>query len=431
MLDIERIRKHPDEVRAGLEARGAPPTLVDDFLELDEAWRGVRFRIDEMRARQKSASKEIGALFKEGKKEEAEARKAEAAGLSDDIATAEEERRALEERRRELLLEFPNPCHEAVPVGPDETSNRVERTWGEPRSYDFEPKAHWDLGAELGILDLPTAARLAGSRFPMLRGAGARLERALASFMMDLQTREHGYTEISPPYMANADTLTGTGQLPKFEEDLFKVEPGGWYLIPTAEVPLTSIPAGEILAADDLPMRFAALTPCFRSEAGAHGRDTRGIMRVHQFLKVELVWITRPEESWDALEELTRHAEEVVKRLELPYRVSTLSTGDVSFASARTYDVEVWLAGQQSWREVSSCSNCTDFQARRAGIRYRPEPGAPPLHAHTLNGSGIALPRTWVAIVEHYQRADGGVDIPEVLRPYMDGLEAILPAQAG
>jgi seryl-tRNA synthetase len=315
---------------------------------------------------------------------------------------------------------------DSVPRGADESANRVERTWGEPRKFDFEPAAHWDLGPALGILDFERGAKLAGARFTVLRGAGARLSRALAAFMLDLQTREHGYVEVAPPILNNAETLLGTGHLPKFETDLFKTREG-LYLIPTAEVPLTGLHRDEILAADSLPLRYTAFTPCFRAEAGAAGRDTRGIIRQHQFDKVELVSLTAPEDSAVTLKLLTSHAEEILRRLELPYRVVCLSTGDLGFASAKSYDLEVWLPAQNTYREISSCSNCESFQARRANIRFRRDAGAKPEFVHTLNGSGLAIGRTLVAVLENYQRADGSVEIPAALRPYF-GTEAITRA---
>jgi seryl-tRNA synthetase len=319
------------------------------------------------------------------------------------------------------MLKVPNLPHETTPLGKSEQDNPVIRTWGQPREFAFEAKNHWDIGPDLGILDFERAAKLSGARFSILMGDGARLERALIQFMLDLQTGEHGYTEVLTPFMVNAATLTGTGQLPKFEEDLFKVSPGDLYMIPTAEVPVTNIHAGEILDGDDLPLRYAAYTPCFRSEAGSYGKDVRGLIRQHQFNKVELVWLTKPEHSQEALESLTGHAEEILKRLEIPYRVIALCTGDIGFSAAKTYDVEVWLPGQQTYREISSCSDCSDFQARRAGIRYREEKKGKPRFVHTLNGSGLAVGRTLVAVLENFQQEDGTVVIPEVLRPYMGG----------
>jgi seryl-tRNA synthetase len=324
---------------------------------------------------------------------------------------------------------MPNLPHESVPVGKDEAANRVERLVGEPRSFDFEPKAHWDLGPELGILDFERGAKVAGARFTAYFGAGARLERALISFMLDLHTGEHGYTEVLPPFIVNADSLLGTGQLPKFAEDLFHLEGYPLYLVPTAEVPVTNLHRGEILEEAALPVRYAAYTPCFRSEAGSYGKDVRGLIRQHQFNKVELVHFTKPEASYDALEELAGNAGRVLQLLGLPYRVVTLSSGDMGFSAAKTYDLEVWLPGQSAYREISSCSNCEDFQARRAEIRYRPEGGGKPHYAHTLNGSGLAVGRTLIAILENYQQEDGTVTVPERLRPYLGGLETIGPRE--
>ncbi|MEM1183338.1 MAG: serine--tRNA ligase, partial [Acidobacteriota bacterium] len=325
-------------------------------------------------------------------------------------------------------LGFPNLADASVPVGEDESSNREERRIGEPRAFDFDVKAHWDLGPELGILDFERAAKLSGARFAVQRGAGARLERALISFMLDRHTGEHGYEEIHPPYLVGPAALRGTGQLPKFEDDLFKMTSKELYLIPTAEVPLTNLYAGEVLDEAALPMRLTAYTPCFRAEAGSHGRDVRGLIRQHQFNKVELVQLTTPDKSFDALEALTGHAEKILQALELPYRVLTLSSGDMGFSATKTYDLEVWLPGQDAYREISSCSNCGDFQARRAGIRYRPAGGGKSQLVHTLNGSGLAVGRTLIAILENYQDADGSVRIPEALRPYLGGLGRIAPA---
>jgi seryl-tRNA synthetase len=315
-------------------------------------------------------------------------------------------------------------------VGEAESANRVERLVGEPRQFDFEPKAHWDLGPELGILDFERGAKIAGARFTAYFGAGARLERALINFMLDLHTTEHGYTETLPPFIVNSAALVGTGQLPKFAEDLFRLEGHDYYLVPTAEVPVTNLHGNETLEESQLPLRYAAFTPCFRAEAGSYGKDVRGLIRQHQFNKVELVHVATPEASWDELELLTANAEKVLQLLELPYQVVTLSTGDMSFSSAKTYDLEVWLPGQEAYREISSCSNCTDYQARRANIRYRPEGGGKARFAHTLNGSGLAVGRTLVAVLENYQQADGTITIPEALRPFMGGLEKITPRDA-
>jgi seryl-tRNA synthetase len=324
-------------------------------------------------------------------------------------------------------MTVPNIPHDSVPVGGDETDNTEVRRHGTPRDFAFTPRAHWDIGVELGILDFDRAAKMSGARFSVYLGEGARLERALIQFMLDIQTREHGYVEVLPPFLVTAEALQGTGNLPKFEEDLFKVREKELYLIPTAEVPLTNMHREEILEADALPIRYAAFTPCFRSEAGSYGKDVRGLIRQHQFNKVELVSLTTPDDSYEELERMTGCAEEILKRLELPYRVVTLCTGDMSFASAKTYDIEVWLPGQDRFREISSCSNCTDFQARRAKIRYRPAPKSKLKFVHSLNGSGLAVGRTLVAILENFQNQDGSVDIPEALRPYLNGLAQIAP----
>jgi seryl-tRNA synthetase len=344
--------------------------------------------------------------------------------LKEDIRGLEEETERVEAELTSVERGIPNAPQDTVPRGADERANRVERSWGEPRKFDFEPAAHWDLGPALGVLDFERGAKLAGARFTVLRGAGARLSRALGAFMLDLQTREHGYEEIVPPLLNNAETLFGTGQLPKFEQDLFLTREG-LYLIPTAEVPLTNLHRDEILDAEALPLKYTAFTPCFRAEAGAAGRDTRGFIRQHQFDKVEVVMLTAPESSGAALETLTGHAEEVLRRLELPYRVVSLCTADLGFASAKTYDLEVWLPGQNAYREISSCSNCESFQGRRANIRFRRATGARPEFVHTLNGSALAIGRTLVAVLENGQRADGSVEIPPALRPYMDGITKI------
>jgi len=350
---------------------------------------------------------------------------AEMKALKDEIHALEEETASLEARLTEIEARVPNAPDASVPRGKDESANREERRHGDPRTFAFPPKPHWEIGERLGILDFDRAAKIAGARFSLQFGAGAKLERALSSFMLDLHAGTHGYIEVLPPFLVNAASLHGTGQLPKFEEDLFRT--GDYFLIPTAEVPVTNIHRDEILDAASLPIRYTAGTPCFRAEAGAAGRDTRGLIRQHQFDKVELVWFSRPEESFDALESLTGHAEEVLRRLELPYRVVTLSTGDLGFGSAKTYDIEVWLPGQDAYREISSCSNFTDFQARRANIRFRRAESEKPEFVHTLNGSGVAIGRTIVAILENYQREDGSVEIPGALVPYMGGLTTISP----
>ena len=426
MLDLNYVRENIDKVRAGLNARGAHTTALDDFTRADEERRRVIAESDQLNAQRNASSREIGALMKEGKKDEADARRAEVNTLKSRIAELDQLRDRAEERMREMLSTLPNVPHESVPVGADESENTEVRRWGNAPEFSFEPKDHVDLGTALGILDLERASKIAGARFAILNGAGARLERALINFMLEVQTREHGYLETLPPFIVNRAALFGTGQLPKFEADLFKLEdPRQFYLIPTAEVPVTNYHREEILDASQLPMRWAAYTPCFRSEAGSYGRDTRGVFRQHQFEKIELVKYSLPENSYDELESLTRDAESILQKLGLHYRVVNQCTGDLGFGSAKSYDIEVWLASQNAFREISSCSNYEAFQARRAQIRFRRAGGAKPEFVHTLNGSGLAIGRTWIAVLENYQQEDGSVIIPEVLRPYMGGLERI------
>ncbi|HKQ53030.1 MAG TPA: serine--tRNA ligase [Pyrinomonadaceae bacterium] len=426
MLDLNFVRDNLDKVRAALEARQFPTAALDDFARADAERRRVISESDQLNAARNAASRAIGALMKEGQHEEAEARRREVGEMKEHMAELDRVRDEAEARMRELLSTLPNIPHESVPIGADEAANREERRWGQPREFDFEPKDHVELGAALGILDFERASKIAGARFSILRGAGARLSRALVNFMLELHTREHGYQETLPPFIVNADSLFGTGQLPKFEEDLFKLtDERGLYLVPTAEVPVTNYHREEILDGSQLPMKWAAYTPCFRSEAGSYGRDVRGLIRQHQFEKVELVKYALPENSYDELDALTRDAETVLQRLGLHYRVVTLSTGDLGFGQAKTYDIEVWLPSQNTFREISSCSNYETFQARRAQIRFRRSGGAKPEYVHTLNGSGLAIGRTWIAILENYQQADGSILIPEALRPYMNGMEKI------
>ncbi len=426
MLDLNYVREHLEAVRAALSARGMPATALDDFAQADGERRRVIAESDALNAERNTASRVIGALMKEGRREEAEAQRKQVGDLKDRIAELDQKREQAEARLRELLSALPNIPHESVPVGKDESANVEIRRWGTRPEFDFEPKDHVDLGTSLGILDLERAVKVAGARFAILNGAGARLERALIDFMLDLHTRQRGYQETLPPFIVNASALFGTGQLPKFQADLFKLEDErGFYLIPTAEVPVTNYYREEILDASQLPMKFVAYTPCFRSEAGSYGKDTRGVIRQHQFEKVELVKYTLPENSYDELESLTRDAETVLQRLGIHYRVVALSTGDLGFSNAKTYDIEVWLPSQNAFREISSCSNYEAFQARRANIRFRRGGGAKPEFLHTLNGSGLAVGRTWIAILENFQQADGSVVIPEVLRGYMRGLEKI------
>ncbi len=426
MLDLNYVRENIDHVRNALKARRGDTTALDDFARADEERRRVIGESDQLNSQRNASSREIGQLMKEGKKEEAEALRAEVGGLKNRIAELDQLRAQTENRMHELLSTLPNIPHESVPLGESEADNVEVRRWGNAPEFNFEPKDHVDLGLSLGILDLERATRLASARFAILNGAGARLERALIDFMLDVHTREHGYTETAPPFIVNSNSLFGTAQLPKFEQDLFKLrDDRELYLIPTAEVPVTNYHREEILDASQLPMKWAAYTPCFRSEAGSYGRDTRGLIRLHQFEKVELVKYALPENSYDELESLTRNAETILQKLGLHYRVVTLSTADVSFGSAKTYDIEVWLPSQKTFREISSCSNCEAFQARRAQIRFRRAGGAKPEFVHTLNGSGLAVGRTWVAILENYQQEDGSVVVPEILRPYMRGLEVI------
>ncbi len=417
MLARELYRNQADEVRAALRRRRSDVDL-DELLTTDRSWRQVLVEVEELKARRNAGSKEIGALFKAGETEKAQTLRAEMASVGEQIKTLEERAHTLESTLGDLELRVPNIPLASVPEGASSDDNVELRRWGNPPGFDFEPKAHWDLGPALGILDFERASKVARARFAVLRGAGAALERALMTYMLDLHTRQHGYTEVLVPYLVNSSALIGTGQLPKFADDLFHISDSDLYLVPTAEVPVTNLHRDEILEAEQLPLRYCAFTPCFRAEAGSHGQDVRGLIRQHQFHKVELVQLVEPELSWAALEELTGHAEAVLQGLDLPYRVVALCTGDLGFSSAYTYDLEVWLPAQERYREISSCSNFTDFQARRAGLRYRGANGKPrPLH--TLNGSGLAIGRTLVAILENYQNADGSVRVPDALRPYL------------
>ncbi len=426
MLDLNYVRENLETVKKALETRNFPTDLLDKFAELDAERRRVIGEADKINQIRNSSSKEIGALMQTGRRDEAEAKKAEVAGLKDKQSELETKRDEAETEMKDLLANLPNIPAEGVPVGADESANVEIRKWGEPKEYDFEVKDHVDLGETLGILDLERAVKITGSRFAILNGAGARLERALVNFMLDVHTTEHGYTETLPPFMVNRKSLFGTNQLPKFEEDLFHIKDEREFaLIPTAEVPVTNYHAEEILEAKDLPKYYTAYTPCFRSEAGSYGRDTRGLIRQHQFEKVELVKLTLPENSDEEHEKLTANAERILQLLGLPYRTVVLSTGDLGFGARKTYDIEVWLPSQNTYREISSCSNCGDFQARRMNLRLRRAGGAKPEFVHTLNGSGLAVGRTWIAILENYQQADGSIQIPEILQPYMNGLERI------
>jgi seryl-tRNA synthetase len=426
MLDINFVRDNLDLVTTKLRTRGFSTEVLDRFSHLETERRSNIRQVDELKAVRNRESQEIGTLMKAGKKEEAESRRQEVRRIGEEIAERETALNAIKGVLNDLMIGLPNLPHDSVPVGQDESANQEITRWGTPRVFDFEPRDHVDLGTALGILDLERAAKISGARFAILTGLGARLERALINFCLELQTKRHGYEEVLPPFIVTANTLFGTGQLPKFEADLFKLtDERGLYLIPTAEVPLTNIYADEILDGARLPIKMTAYTPCFRSEAGSHGKDTRGLIRQHQFDKVELVKITRPEDSYDELESLTHDAEAVLEELGLAYRRVALATGDLGFSSAKTFDIEVWLPSQNTYREISSCSNCESFQARRAGIRFRREQKSKPEFAHTLNGSGLAIGRLWLALLENYQQADGSVVIPQALRPYIDGLERI------
>ena len=422
MLEAKYIREHLDEVRDRLARRGQAVNL-DQFLLIDGERRKNLQEWERLRALQKKVSDEVSKKKKEG--QEASELIAEMKKVSQEMKDLDVVVQEKEKALQDFLLTVPNLPHSSVPVGKDSADNVEVRRWGEIPRFDFKPKPHWDIGEDLGILDFKTGAKLAGARFTLYLDLGAKLERALINFMLDLHTREHGYHEVLPPFMVNRTTMTGTGQLPKFEEELFKLDGTDYFLIPTAEVPVTNIHQDEVLEEGMLPLYYTAYTPCFRKEAGSYGKDVRGLIRQHQFNKVELVKVTRPEDSYDELEKLTSNAEEVLKRLKLPYRVITLCAGDMGFSAAKTYDIEVWLPGQDDFKEISSCSNCEDFQARRAKIRYRISGKSKTEYVHTLNGSGLAVGRTLIAVLENYQQADGSVLIPEVLRPYMHGIERI------
>jgi seryl-tRNA synthetase len=425
MLDPAFVREHLDAVKDGLRRRGLDPDAeLRAFLDADAERRTLLPEVEGLKREQNASSEEVARARREGRDVSAVVAANKARGQR----IKELERRVVEidEARTRALAGIPNLPHASVPVGRSAEENVEVRRSGEPRAFDFEPKPHWELGAALGILDFERAARMSGARFSVLMGAGARLARALIDFMLDVHTRDHGYTEVAPPLLVNTAALTGTGNLPKFEQDLFKIS-GEWdlYLIPTAEVPLTNLHREEILDGRTLPLSYTAYTPCFRSEAGSYGADVRGLIRQHQFDKVELVKITTAEQSFDELETLTANAESILERLGLPFRTVALCTGDMGFASAKTYDIEVWLPSQKTYREISSCSNTEAFQARRAGIRYRPGGAGKAQFAHTLNGSGLAVGRTWIAVVENYQQADGSIVVPEALRPYMRGIAKI------
>ena len=426
MLDIKFVRENPDLVDKACESRQNAHWDREKFFELDEERRSVIAEVEALQAARNSASKEIGQLMHEGKKEEAEAKKAEVAANKERIATLDDRRDAVEKELFDLVAAIPNIPHEDVPYGKDDSDNPEVRRWGTPREFDFEPKAHWDLGPELGIIDFDRGVKLAGTRFYLLGGMGARMERALINFFIDMHNKA-GFKEWWPPVITNHDSLFGTGQLPKFDEDLYHVQPD-LYLIPTAEVQLTNIHRDEVLDGSKLPLMYTAFTPCFREEAGSAGRDTRGIIRVHEFDKVEMVKFAKPEDSMNQLESMVAEAELCLQTLGLPYHVVTLCTGDIGFSATKCYDIEVWLPSYNNYKEISSCSNCWDFQARRANIRYKdPAEFKGTRLVHTLNGSGLAVGRTMAAIMENYQNADGSITVPEVLVPYMGGVEKIVP----
>ncbi|MEW6618339.1 MAG: serine--tRNA ligase [bacterium] len=423
MLNIKFIRENLDKVRKALLDRGAEKNLLDEVISLDEQRRKLLVELEELQHLRNTTSSKIGQLKKQGK--DITELSSQMREVGEKIKDLENKSRETEDKLNEKLLFIPNIPHSSVPFGKGSEDNPQIKIWGEPTKFSFEPKPHFEIGENLGILDFEASAKMTGARFTLYKGAGARLERALINFMLDLHTKEHGYKEILPPFMVNSAAMTGTGQLPKFKQDLFKCEETDYYLVPTAEVPLTNIHREEILRAEDLPIYYTAYTPCFRAEAGAYGKDTRGLIRQHQFNKVELVKFTKPEDSYTELERLLEDAEEVLKKLEIPYRVVALCTGDLGFSASKTYDIEAWMPASGGYREISSCSNFEDFQARRAMIRFRRTSDSKPEFVHTLNGSGLAIGRTVVAILENYQLPDGKITIPKALQSYMDGLEII------
>ncbi|CAM5798162.1 MULTISPECIES: serine--tRNA ligase [Brevibacillus] len=425
MLDVKVLRNDLDGVRRRLADRNEDISALDQFAEVDEKRRQLIQEAEGLKNKRNTVSEQVAVLKRN--KENADHLIAEMKEVSDRIKVLDEELRQLDEQLEQILLSLPNLPHESVPVGTSEDDNVVAWTWGEPRKFSFEPKPHWELGQELGIIDFETAAKVTGSRFVFYKGLGARLERALMNFMLDLHTTEHGYEELLPPYIVNRTSMTGTGQLPKFEEDAFKLEGPDYFLIPTAEVPVTNMHRDEIMDGAELPRYYAAYSACFRSEAGSAGRDTRGLIRQHQFNKVEMVKFVKPEDSYEELEKLVKNAEKILQLLGLPYRVMSMCTGDLGFTAAKKYDLEVWIPSYNTYREISSCSNFEDFQARRANIRFRRDSKSKPEFVHTLNGSGLAIGRTVAALMENYQQEDGTILIPEVLRPYMGGLEKIAP----
>ncbi len=422
MLDVRAIREQPKKIKERLRARGDNyDEIVDRIVALDERRRQILVEVEDLKHRRNVVSKQVGMMLKEGK--DAVALREEMRSVGEQINRLDTELRQVEEGLEQAMLLLPNLPHGSVPIGEDEKDNVVVRTWKEPKDFDFEPKPHWELGERLGVIDFSRGAKLSGSRFYGLRGFGAALERALINFMLNLHTRNHGYTEVFFPFLVKPHCPLGTGQLPKFGGEMYYCERDDLWLIPTAEVSVTNLHRDEILNADDLPLKYVSYSACFRREAGAAGKDIKGVIRVHQFNKVELVKITEAEKSYEELEGMVQDASRVAELLGLPHRITLLCTGDLGFASAKTYDIEVWMPGEKRWREVSSCSNCEDFQARRMNLRYRPQQGAKPRYAHTLNGSGLAVGRTLAAVLENYQQPDGSIVIPEVLRPYLDGME--------
>ena len=426
MLDIKFVRDHLDEVQKMLENR-CNPLKLDGFKELEKKRREILSEVEQLKSKRNTVSKQISVMKKNG--ENADEIVKEMRAVGDKISALDGELKKIEEELRDIMLHIPNMPKDDVPVGKDDSENPEIRKWGTPKEFSFEPKAHWDIGEALDILDADRAAKVTGARVTFYKGMGARLERACINFMMDLHSTKHGYTEMLAPYIVNRDSMVGTGQLPKFAEDMFKLEGLDYYLVPTAEVPTTNYHRDEILSGDQLPEYYSCYTACFRAEAGSAGRDTRGLIRQHQFNKVELIKFTKPEESWDELESMVDAAEDVLRCLEIPFRVVMLCTGDMSFTSAKTYDIEVWMPSQGKYREISSCSNCLDYQARRANIKFRRDTKSKPEFVHTLNGSGIAVGRTVAAILENFQQEDGSVIIPNVLVPYMGGVRVIEPVK--
>lgn len=423
MLDIRLFREDRERIKNALKSRNHDTAIVDEIVSLDTKVRQLTNEVNQLRAQRNNLSKRVAQAKARGDEQEAARLMEEGKNIGERIDAIEKELDEVKQKLDRLMLYVPNLPHESVPIGPDETHNVEVRRWGEPRKFDFEAKAHWDLGPQLGLMDFDRAAKLSGSRFTVMYSAFARLELALINFMLDLHTKEHGYTEVWVPHLVKRSTMIVTGQLPKFEEEAYRIDSDDLFLIPTAEVPLVALRSDEILEEKQLPLLYTAYTPCYRREAGSYGKDVRGMIRQHQFDKVELVWLTTPERSFEDLETLVRHAEEVLRRLELPYRVVLLCTGDMGFGAAKTYDLEVWLPSYNAYKEISSCSNDADFQARRGNIRYRRKDGKLD-YVHTLNGSGVAIGRTLVAIVENYQRPDGRIDVPKALQPYL-GCEVI------